>query len=379
MKILQVTHRFYPSSGGGAYVVYNISKYLQNQGNEVTIITSDYNFDKDYANELKKIGVNILPFPRDFSISHFIIARGMKKWLKENIKYYDIIHLHSVRTYQNNQVIKYAKKYDIPIILHAHGSIERIGNKKSLKKMYDKLFLKNIINTVSTFLSLSESEKDAHIRMGVPLNKINIIPNGVNVSEYKNLPKEGIFKKKYGISQEKQILLYIGRIDKSKGIDLLIKAYNDLIQKNKSLILVIAGLDTGYKKELLKIISNLKLGDEVLFVDYISESDKICAFVDSTIFITPRFYGFPITFVEACAFGLPIVTTDGGDYLEWINDYVGFCTKFDEKELAQSISKIIDDVEMRTHFSSNGKEIVESAFNWKNISGNLEKIYIENI
>lgn len=76
MKILQVTHSFYPRSGGGAHFVYNISKYLQNQGNEVTIITSNYNFDKDYANEIKKIGVNVLPFPRIFSISHFIISRG---------------------------------------------------------------------------------------------------------------------------------------------------------------------------------------------------------------------------------------------------------------------------------------------------------------
>ena len=104
-----------------------------------------------------------------------------------------------------------------------------------------------------------------------------------DIDKYKNLPREGLFKEKYGIPQEKRILLYVGRIDKSKGIDLLIKAYNDLIQKNKSLILVIAGLDTGYKKELLKIISDKDINVGTLKLAAMIENRFLLSFMTSSI------------------------------------------------------------------------------------------------
>jgi len=375
MNILQVTHRLYPSSGGGSNVVCNISKYLQFKGNNVTIITSDYNFNRDYINNLEDNGIAVLGFHMDFIFSQLIISRDMEKWLGVNIRDYDIIHLHGVRTYQNYLVIKYAKKYNIPMVLHPHGSFKHVGSKKLLKSLYDIFFLKNIIDNVSVFIALSESEKNACEKMGVPLEKINIVPNGIDLIEFTELPSKGEFRKIYGIPDNKKILLYIGRIDRTKGIDLLIKAYYHVLQEDSSYLLVIAGSDIGYKNDLLRLISNLGINRKILFLDYLSDRDKFRALVDSTIFITPKFYGFPITFVEACACGLPLITTDGGDYLEWINGYAGFCTKYDEKMLAESIFGIANDIEKRKFFSDNCREAVNNTFNWEKITNDLVRIY----
>ena len=67
-----------------------------------------------------------------------------------------------------------------------------------------------------------------YIEMGVSKNKIEIIPNGINLSDYQNLPEKGEFRKKYGIKNDEKIILYLGRINRIKGIDMLIEAFSDV-------------------------------------------------------------------------------------------------------------------------------------------------------
>jgi len=375
MKILQVTHRFYPTSGGGSYVVYNLSKYLKLKNNDITIITSDYNYNDNYVAYLRTIGVKIITFPTVFKVGNFIVTKNMINWIKSNIGDFDVIHLHGVRTYQNIVVTAYAKKNHIPVVCHAHGSMSRIGYYKFFKKIYDKLFLRKLITNISIFIALSKSEKKVFSEIGIPSDKTTVIPNGVDLEKFKNLPQKGIFRTKYNINREEKILLYIGRIDITKGLDLLVQSYHHIYRSNRHVKLVIIGKDTGYKKELIKLIDKLCLQKGVILIDYISEEEKLSAMLDSDVFITPRFYGFPITFVEACACGLPLVTTDDGDYLDWIHNNTGFVTTYDELEMKNYILQIIENRNLWTYFSNNCRSIVRSEFNWAIIANKLISIY----
>ena len=64
--------------------------------------------------------------------------------------------------------------------------------------------------------------------MGVSEDKIEIIPNGVDLSEFDNLPERGEFRREYGLGSDQRIILYLGRIHKTKGLDLLGKAFAEL-------------------------------------------------------------------------------------------------------------------------------------------------------
>jgi len=375
LKILQVIPRFNPSLGGGVDVVYNLSKHLALRGHEVTVATTDYLFDACYAKELEDLGVQVLPFKHIFNYALFIPAPDMKVWLDSNLKKFDIVHLNGARSYQNSVVLKYAKKYHVPIVLQAHGSIMRIVERKEIKWLYDQVWGRRLYSSTAAVIALSGSEADAYRHMGIADNIIHILPNGVDLTRFENLPLKGEFRRKYSIAPDTKIVLYLGRLHRSKGVDLLVEAFADLATRIDDVRLVLVGPDGGFKDHLEKLVSDLNIEDMVQFTGLVSERDKFAAFIDSDVFVTPKFYGFPITFAESCACGLPIVTTDKGDRLDWINDGVGISTEYDIKKIGDAIYAILTDNDKYLQCRKNCIHIVLNEFNWSAISIKLENIY----
>jgi len=387
MKILHVYHIYPAIFGGVSRVVYDISRAQLKKGYKVSVLTTDFYYnhiDTTYIKNhngievirlptiFKKIGkISNNPFPHPLSSS----------FIKTKIKFYDIIHLHGYRTLLNVTVAFYAKKSHIPIILQAHGSLPRVNNKKRLKWLYDVFFGYRLLGDVSKVIALTETEAKQYRAMGVPEKKIAIVPNGIDLNEYVNLPPKGSFKKKFGIPAGKKIILYLGRIHRTKGIDLLVEAYAYLTKymRCKDTLLVIAGPDDGYLLELRRLVSTLGISDKVLFTGFLSHEEKLMAFTDAEVFVTPVFYGFPTTFLESCATGTPIITTTKGEKLEWINGKVGYVVSPTPSDLAQAIYRIISDVKLHRVFSMNCKNIVKTRFSINHIVNEIEKIYEKSL
>lgn len=375
MKVLQVIPRFNPSLGGGVDVVYNISKQLALRGHDVTVATTDYLFDADYARTIEDLGVEVIPFKHLFNYCLYIPSPDLKAWCKAHISDFDIVHLNGTRSYQNSVVMNHAVKGGIPIVLQAHGSVMRIVERKGIKWLYDQVWGDKLLTNASAFIALSHSEAEAHQRMGVAKAKIHVLPNGVDLEKFKDLPKKGEFRKKYLIKADERVILYLGRLHKSKGIDLLIEAFADLTSQMENVTLVLVGPDGGFKRDLLNLIRNQNILDKVQFTGLVSEWDKYAAFIDSDVFVTPKFYGFPITFAESCACGLPIVTTDEGDSLDWIDNFAGFSVHYNRTELCNAICRILQENSVRDLFSKQCRSLVMSQLNWVSITRSLEQIY----
>jgi len=299
--------------------------------------------------------------------------------MRKDIHRFDVIHLHEYRTFQNLVVHHYAKKYAVPFVLQAHGTLPRIMTKQRLKWLYDVLFGYRLLRDASKVIALSQMEAEQYRGMGVPEEKIEVIPNGIDLSEYADLPPKGSFKKKFNIPDDKKIILYLGRIHKTKGIDFLVKAYAYLTKnlKYQNAVLVIAGPDDGFLAEVMSLVGSLGISDSVLFTGFMSSDDKLEALVDADVFVTPFFYGFPMTFLEACATVTPIITTTLGDTLEWIDGNVGYVTPPKYSDSAKAILEIISDDELHEKFSRNCRETVKSKFSLEKVVDKLEQIYKE--
>lgn len=376
MRILHVIPYFTPKRGGDVNVCYMLSKHLVQRGHEVTILTTDFEFDKDYAKTLEDNGVRIILSHCVVNLKLFLVSPDMNKWLKKPlIKNYDIIHLHDFRSYQNKIIHHYALKFKIPYALQAHGDIPINIEKQSLKRLYDFFWGKKILEDVSKVIALTNTEKEQYIEIGVNSKKIVIIPNGIDLTEYTNLPERGKFRRENSIGNDEKIILYVGRLHKSKGIDLLIGAVSDIIQKSNDVKLLLVGPDMGYRSELEKIIKSLNIEDKVLFTGFISNNEKISALIDSDVFVTPSFSGFPITFLEACACKIPIITTNNGDKLDWIHN-VGYSVEYNKEHLKNAIIGILNDVELRKKLGANGIALINEKFSWEAIIKELENMYV---
>ncbi len=384
MKILQVIPVFSVPFGGPVTVVRSVSKELSKKHKVIVYTTSALDKRRDFKNFPFEVGsesYRVVYFPRILRFSGFNISPVMKKALKESLSEYDIIHLHSWRHFQDIIVHHYAKKYGIPYVLQTHGSLPRIAAKRKLKWIYDMSFGYKLLRDASKVIALSPIEARQYRNMGVPDEKIAIIPNGIDLSEYTELPPKGTFKKKFNIPEDKKIILYLGRIHKTKGIDFLVRAHAHLINEMnfKDAVLVMAGPDDGYLNEAKALANSLGayIYNSIMFTGFISSGDKLEALVDADVFVTPSFYGFPMTFLEACAVGTPIITTSLGDTLEWIDGKVGYVTQPTPHDLAEAICRIISDDKLYRKFSKNCINIVRSNFSVEKVAKRLEKVYEE--
>ncbi len=389
MKILQVSPTFYPAlnvGGGVPRVTYELSRKLVENGHEVTVITTD-RFQEECVDRNSAVdieGVRTFYFNnlcRLFTKNKFYFSPKIIRFLKEEIQQFDIVHLQDFRTFQNIAAYYYTRKFDIPYVLQPHGSLQFLAEKQRLKQMYDIAYGDKMLLNASRLITLNKNERDLCIRLGVSKNKIEIVPNGIDLSQFNEniIHLKGSFRKMYEIRNTDKVILYLGRLHKTKGIDLLVESFCEIQRKCSNVWLALVGPDYGFREELEHIMVELNIHDRVIITGMVEDSQRIAALVDADIFVTPSFYGFPLTFVEACACGVPIITTNRGDSLDWIDFRVGHVIEYDRDTLAKTILDVLFSREIYKKFQVECRHIVNNEFNWAQIAHKFEEIYKEVI
>ena len=385
MKILQVTKFFKPSweSGGPARVVYEISKKLVERGHEVTVYTTDGFKSRLDVEKNKPVDVDGIRTYYFRNLSSYLTRKMLLPIpyylpivARKEIRDFDVIHTHEYRNMPAVVVHHYATKYGIPYILQTHGSVLPFFQKQRLKKIFDRFFGYRILRDASKIIASTKIEAEQYKQMGVNEDKIEIVPNGIDLSEYDNLPERGKFRKRYSIKEDKKMILYLGRIHKIKGIDLLVKAFSDLIKESDDVRLVIVGPDDGFLSTLKKQIEDLNISNRILFTGLLPEKDTFGAYVDADVYVLPSVYEtFPVTVLEACACGTPVIVTDRCGIADIVNNNVGYVVEYNKDQLQDAIFKILTNVELRRYFGEGGKKLVREKFSWNIVVEHLEKIY----
>lgn len=374
MNILQVIPYFAFTRGGDVNVCYNISKQFCNMGHNVTILTTTFDYNKEDTDSIKNL--SMVPIEYKFNLALFIYSPKMKEWLEENITKYDIIHLHELRSYQNNIIIRYAKKYNIPYILQPHASTPKHINKSFIKNIYDLFYGNRIIQNASTTIAVSNEE--AYYDKLMKAKDVQVIYNGMNLEEY-NHKNDSDFKIKNNINSP--YILYFGRLDELKGINHIIEAFSILPEEFKNYKLVIAGKITPYKEELDKIITKNKIENKVIFTGYVEEKDKIAIYREAELFVNPVKYmgGVSLTVFESILSNTPvIVTIESGELIEKID--AGTIVEYgDIQSLKDAIIESLTDEKLTERQLNNGQNYIRENLDWKNVSEKILKIYEENL
>jgi len=390
MKILQVCPKFHHSVASGSTIVaYHISKELASRRHLVVVYTSDM---KDKYTRMD-CGVEEIDGVKIYRFGNLgtIATREMKIFvtpqiiwsLRSELRSFDVIHIHEYRSFQDIIVHHYAKKYGVPYVLQAHGSLLRVGAWRKLKWVYDVLFGYRLLRDSSRVVALSQVEAEQYMSMGVPEEKIAVIPNGINLSEYASLPPKGSFKRKFGIKEEEKIVLYLGRIHKGKGIDFLIKSFACMVKNSmENVKLVIAGPDDGYLNQARYLVNSLGLKEKVLFTGMLSENDKINAYVDSHVVVNVEPTNvFGLVPIEAVACSTPVIVSKGNAISEVIHKgKFGFSVKYgDIDDLSGIMDKMLNNDELLEEMGQRGRKYIFENFGWSKIVGELEKVYEETM
>lgn len=392
MDILHVVPSFYPclSAGGVVNASYQLSQKQTEKGNKVSVFTTDsckkrLKLEKRY--DVNVNGVKTFYFRNlsNYLKSSFLIDTPYSMAFKAGkmIKNHEILHIHEHRHSLAIIASHYARKNAIPYVLQAHGSVLPFFQKESLKEIFDKLRGFKILHNASKVLALTDIEKKQYLKMGIIEENIEIVPLGINLKEYENLNSKGKFRSKYGIAKDDKLILFIGRIHKIKGLELLVKSFkllkNDLkeeLKTNSNLKLAIVGPDDGFLDELKKLIRKLNIKNDIILPGPLFEDDKKSAIVDCDIFVMPSKYeSFTTSGLEAMACEKPVVLTKNNHIHNWVNNNVGFSCEYDEKDLVDSIKKLLFDEKLIKKFGKKGRKLVEEEYNWISIEKQIRNIY----
>jgi glycosyltransferase involved in cell wall biosynthesis len=177
---------------------------------------------------------------------------------------------------------------------------------------------------------------------------------------------------------EKTIILFLGRINYKKGLDILVEAFKDLAKKYEKLHLVIAGPDNEeYGKQVKKWLKRAGLLERVTFTGLLLNNDKLSVLRDSDVFVLPSYSeNFGLAIVEAMASGLPIAISHKVNIsTEIVKAGAGLAVNCEAGELSGAIERIINDLQLRREIIEKARLLVKNRFSWKIVTGELIKLY----
>lgn len=381
MRILQISNYFKPSweAGGPPRAAYEISRRLVERGHEVTVYTTDGFKNRLNITKNRAIDVDGIKTYYFRNLSNFLarkvnipIPYYMPLVTRKEIKNFDVIHIHEYRSFLPIFSYHYVKKHNVPFVLQARGSILPFFEKVSFKRLFDSIIGNSILNDANVLLALTETESQQYKMMGVSPDKIKILPNGID--SHKNIKND--FRSRYGITDDEIILLFLGRIHKIKGIDLLLNAFKDLVAEFQNIKLVIVGPDDGFENYLRSFSKEFKINEKVVFTGPLYGNRKFEAYSSSDVYILPSIYeAFPNTVLEALSFELPVIVTKGCSIANIIDKRCGLVIDYQKDDLKKALIDLIMDEGLRKNFGRYGKKLVNTDYSWSKVIDNLENVY----
>lgn len=382
MKILQIIPHYVPAFcfGGPLRVAHSLGKSLVANGHKVTVCTTNLNGDNSFLDAPldKKVNIDgVYVYYEAVENIKWGYSSSLKNRITKEIKTADIVITHFHYQYASYIGGLFARKYNKPLIVFAHGSLNKNGIYKRntlLKYLYIRFF-ENKNFKYANFITFNCAEE---LELSFFSKNGKIIPNGVDPNDFLKHSSKSLYLDKYPQLKGKQVYIYLGRLNYTqKGIEILLPAFKKAIQKNNLLHLVLAGPDENNGELLIrKAIVDLELTQYVTITGMLNDSEKIDMLNISDVFVLPSpSEGLSIALLEALYMNLPVITTTGVGLHKTIqkND-AGIIIDYDQDQLSEAILSLTYGNQFEK-FSKNGKNLINGKFTWDVIVAQfIEKI-----
>lgn len=372
MKVLMLSPSYEPILGGTETVVKNLAINLNKIGVETDVMTfnMDRKWEPKWSWEVRKGEFRIYripafnPFRKTpnpmgyFFRFHVIPTPSFSKIAKE----YDILHFHDDVDLTFPSISYFVRK---PKVFHCH-TLRITFNFYKKNVLCRKIFLRSS----DVYLAVSKSVEKLARELGC--KDVKVLPNGVDTD-------------KFVFSQDKEdnLILFVGRFERRKGIHVLLNSLNYL-ETSVNLVMIGPSSNDEYSKEILSQIEkeNRRGKHRVEYLGSVYLNDLVKYYQKSSIFVCPSLSEpFGIVNVEAMSCGTPVIASN----IEGIRDIVEdgrngiLVPPNDPIKLAEAIEYLLENEDIRIRLGREGRKKVEREFSWNIIVKRLYKIYEEMI
>ncbi|RYD79468.1 MAG: glycosyltransferase [Sphingobacteriales bacterium] len=312
MKILHVVYDFTPGDfrGGIAKVVYELAFEQAQQGHEVTVFTPVVRQVPSTGLPTTNINVQTL---------QTLKLNNTSQAIYELTRQHDVVHSHNTFHRLNSYVAAAGRRSGTPAFFHVHGALDPVvvntGIMKAIKKhIYIRLIERRNLNAAQGVFALTKAEEE-QIRKWHVVSAVHVVPNGIKPPKSPSSADLEEFNARYLGLAGARVILYLGRINPKKGLELLIEAFGNVASKFPEAVLVLAG-DRGampdYVHQLDTQIEKAGLQKRVIWTGFLNEFEKCKAFAMAEVFshVTVS-EGMAVAVLEAMAAGVPTIVSPG--------------------------------------------------------------------
>ncbi len=384
MKILSFIEGARKSGGGiGIPSVPNICHNFSKHGHSILLICSGLPISgssswidpepKSGFSDGANFKIKQYPSLDDHWCFHPALYQQSQKLAKEA----DFILLHSLYSYPVLVGYLLARKYHKPYAIWPHGVLAPFQRTISYRKkaVYNKLFGNAILNQASMIVYTAQGERDEAESLKLKSPSV-VIPLGFSSEEYSSLPDRGKFRDKSLQGHKGPVILFLGRINAKKGLDILIQAMKDVIaQYPEAQFVITGGSDPESFGQLVnKWIREAGIENNTVLTGVKTGQEKLEILVDADMLVLPSHaenFGFVV--FEAMACGKPVVISETLNYASSVKQSgAGMVLPRDPQKFSEAIRMLLENPILRKEMGENGVKLVKT-FSWQTTADRLQR------
>ena len=379
MKILWVTPYLGKSYGGTSKVVTEIVQELGLKC-QIDIVTTNAD-DRDVLD----VPLNVWLTKSNHRIQYFhcwhrrdlIFSMPLLKWLFENINNYDLVHTNTIFSPLISVVHGICKLKKVPYVVTPHGMLEpwALSYKANKKKYYYQLLEKPLLQRANAIQTLAFSEAQKIQNLG--FKQTVTIPNGIHVREYKSLPNPELFYQQFPHTRNKTLILFLGRIDPKKGLDLLAPAFAEAYRQFPNAHLIVAGPDSiNFMPTAEQYFIDAGCREGVTFTRMLKGDVKLAALAAADIYVAPSYSeGFSMSVLEGMASGLPCIITTGCNFPEAATAKVARVVDIDASSVANALIDCLQNPQQARAMGTLARQFIFGNYTWDVAANKLIGVY----
>lgn len=380
MRVLCVIPFYKPAHvyGGPTRSVPALCENLEQQGASVTVYTTNANglHDLDIEPNVRQSvdGVDVYYFERKAKSNRYF-SSALAKACRETMHEYDLLYVVANWVYPFIPACRSAIAAGIPYVVAPKNSFNRRSwQGKFLKKgLYHGLFERHLINKASAIHYTTQLEANASSWLQLKPGQL-ILSNPVSFDDFNTMPNRGQFRNEFDVSPADKLVLYLGRIDPKKGLDLALMAFAVAARSYPQSLFALVGPDeNGYLDVLKSLSANLGIENRCIFTGYLDSSRRLSALTDADVFmLTSRYENFGMSAVEAMISGLPVIVSDQvGIADELKREQAGLVVPLEVEAIAVALKKLLGNAEMRSDLGRIAARVARQKYSASQIAATM--------
>ncbi|MBD2666125.1 hypothetical protein B6N60_01808 [Richelia sinica FACHB-800] len=381
MKVLMVIPALGNVYGGTTKIVLELAEAVGKLGISVDIVATNANgltqLDLPLHQWIIKDYYRVQYFPY-LDVLDYKFSLSMSKWLFKNVPNYDIVHTNAIFSYPVLAAHWACQCHKVPYIATPHGMMEpwALAYKAWKKKLYFTFLEKPSLQKANA-LQMTASTEAMHIKSLGLKNPLVFVPNGIHSADFLSLPNPDIFYQQFPETRNQILIIFLGRIDPKKGLDLLAPAFAKAHKKFPETHLIVAGPDnTGFLPTAENYFTEAGCRNAVTFTGMVTGDIKYAALAAANIYVAPSYSeGFSMSVLEGMAAGLPCVITTGCNFPEAAAAEVASVVDINADDIADALIQLLQDTDEAKKMGDRAREFILENYTWDRVASKMVSLY----